>query len=751
MLAGLCHGVLPLYAQRGVDLSGTASAPVVTLRARQLWSQGPRYYAVGQVLLRYEGLRLRADRLRYNRASRTVTATGHVVFSSRREKTRITGTRAVYDLASGRGEFDNARGFSGVELAGRQRMLFSNNPFFFTARRLLRLGPDHYRIEDGTITSCQMPRPKWRLAAGEVDFTLGHSASLHNASFRFLGVPVFYFPYLTHSLNHSGRHSGFLLPVVGYSTVKGDVLGDAFFWAINRSWGLTLGGDLYSARGWAEHVALNSRPTRESRLDVQLDGVFDRQNEGGQELRIQATHAPVSGFRAVLDVDYLSSYSYRYFFQPSLSQAINTEAISTGFLEKQLHGYDLAVVGQRYQNFLSTTRSDQVTITTLPSLDWGSWDRRIFSDWPLYASWHSSFSLLDRSQPGFSSGILERLHLTPRLSLPWRNAAGAWRLTLGLDDTYYSEQQTPSGAPGPASQVTPAGINELAETADLRWRPPGLERTYNTPGGWLGNRVKHVIQPEAHWRAVTGMHNFQNIIQFDPTDILTDTQELDYGLTNRWLTENSQGQTRELVSWTLEQKYFFNPSFGGALTPGARNVFLTTAMLSPFAFAAQSRNFSPLSSILRVQPAADFDGEWRLDLDPSGRLAASAFNGNFHLRNWYFSGSHYLIQYPAGLARRFLPPGETRIDQLRLGAGYGRGNHPGWSLGAATAVDLHLNRLQYNAIETAYNWDCCGFAFEYRLFSLGTLSLQNRSEYLFSISLANIGSFGNLREGERLF
>jgi LPS-assembly protein len=52
-------------------------------------------------------------------------------------------------------------------------------------------------------------------------------------------------------------------------------------------------------------------------------------------------------------------------------------------------------------------------------------------------------------------------------------------------------------------------------------------------------------------------------------------------------------------------------------------------------------------------------------------------------------------------------------------------------------------------VELAYNWDCCGMSVEYRRFSLA--SVRNENQYRFTFSLANIGSFGNLRRGERLF
>jgi LPS-assembly protein len=57
--------------------------------------------------------------------------------------------------------------------------------------------------------------------------------------------------------------------------------------------------------------------------------------------------------------------------------------------------------------------------------------------------------------------------------------------------------------------------------------------------------------------------------------------------------------------------------------------------------------------------------------------------------------------------------------------------------------------LQYATIQANYNWNCCGLSVEYRKFELG--SVRNEGSYKFNLTLANIGTAGNLRKAERLF
>ena len=81
--------------------------------------------------------------------------------------------------------------------------------------------------------------------------------------------------------------------------------------------------------------------------------------------------------------------------------------------------------------------------------------------------------------------------------------------------------------------------------------------------------------------------------------------------------------------------------------------------------------------------------------------------------------------------------------------GYGKPTKPGLSVAANAGLDLKQAQLQYGAIQTSYNWDCCGFSVEYRKYELG--AVRNENAYRFNLTLANIGTAGNLKRAERLF
>jgi LPS-assembly protein len=89
------------------------------------------------------------------------------------------------------------------------------------------------------------------------------------------------------------------------------------------------------------------------------------------------------------------------------------------------------------------------------------------------------------------------------------------------------------------------------------------------------------------------------------------------------------------------------------------------------------------------------------------------------------------------------------FNQFRILFGYGNPNKRGFSGASSFGFDSNLGFLQYGTVQTTYNWDCCGVTIEYRRFALG--SVRNENQFRFSFTLANIGSFGNLRKQERLY
>ena len=779
------------------------------LCADQQEKVGDLYKLRGNAEIHYRTYVLKGDEMTYDQNTGQATATGHVTLDGGPNDDHIRASHGTYNLTAETGRFYDVAATTGFRFEGHQAILTSSAPFAFSGKVVEKTSPEHYLVYDGSITTCELPRPAWKFDARRVVVDAGGNAAIYHSAFLLHTIPIFYFPYATHPVARQTRHTGFLIPTGGRSSTNGNEIGAAFYWVINRSLDATIGGEYFSKRGGSQRGEFRARPSDTSYLDLGYFGVIDQgieiggQNvrEGGQEVRLTA-EGNFEGFRAVSNIDYLSSFLFRLAFNDVYTQAINSEVKSQLFLAKAYNGFSFGGMVERYQNFFqqgalsNPPQFDDVQIWHAPSVDASSVDRQI-RRLPLYWSFDVSAAGLSRSEPDFHTSLLGRFDFTPDLSMPLQFHGWSLRPGLALHETYYSERFVNG-----VSVSDPT--NRQALDAYVEVRPPVVEKVFDQQ--FLGRKWKHVIEPRIVYRLVTGVNDFANVLHFDERDILSNTHEVEYGFVTRFYARRPPSSVqecesppmsglavgaaapeqtvpwqqrayaytgenqpcvvapdvKEVVTWQLFQKYFLDPSFGGALVPGQRNVFTTTAELTGIAFLTQPRHLSPLVSRLKLSTSSHTDTEWDLDYDfQLGRINASTLLVNYNIGPFTLAGGDAYLQIPQTVTS---PPslnegtcgpvsGTTQItckfQQFRVGLGYGSLTRRGFSAAASFGFDAEAQQLQFATVQTTYNWNCCGLTLEYRRYAIA--NVRNENLFRFNFSLANIGSFGNLRKQERLY
>jgi LPS-assembly protein len=770
------------------------------------------YKLHGNVEIHYGAYVVHADEVTYNSDSGEVNATGHFTLDGGPNDDHLTASRGTYNLAAETGRFYDVTGTTGLQFRGSRVVLTSTAPFAFTGKIVEKTTPDHYLVYDGTITTCELPQPKWLFAARKVVVDVGGNATIYHSRFLLHGFPVLYFPYATHPVAREARESGFLIPTIGRSSTRGNILGDAFYWAINRSMDARIGAEYFSKRGWSQQGEFRARPSDTSYVDLNYFGVIDRGigtpplREGGQEARLNSD-GNFHGFRTVANVDYLSSFLFRLAFNETFSQAVNSEVKSQLFLSRAIDGISLGAMVERYQNFFQTNNPDgtlsnpptfdAIKISHAPSLDASAVDHRIGRS-PFYWSFDASLAGLARSEPGFRTGnLLGRSDFSPEISMPLLFGGWSLRPSVTLHDTFYTERFT-------AGLAKNDPTNRQAIETGVELRPPTLERIFDRE--FLGRKWKHVIEPRAVYRRVAGVSDFSSVLHFDERDILSNTNEVEYGFVTRlyakrtstteeecgttmtglavgaatpeqsvpWVRSNplekqscvAGPQVREVMTWELAQKYFLDPTFGGAIVSGQRNVFTTTEELTGIAFVTQPRHLSPIVSRLRAATSGHTETEWDLDYDfQLGRINSSTLLVNYNFGRFTIGGGDAFLQIPqpppntaAAIPNEGTCSAEAtsagtqptcKFQQFRVALGYGGLNRRGFSAASSFGIDSQTGTLQFATAQTTYNWDCCGMTMEYRRYSIA--NVRNENLFRFTFTLANVGSFGNLRRQERLY
>jgi len=144
-----------------------------------------------------------------------------------------------------------------------------------------------------------------------------------------------------------------------------------------------------------------------------------------------------------------------------------------------------------------------------------------------------------------------------------------------------------------------------------------------------------------------------------------------------------------------------------------------------------------------------------------GRINASTLLINYNLGPFTVGAGDAFLQIPQTSTNTSIPPEGTcnsisvtqqvtcKFQQFRLALGYGGLNRKGLSAASSFGYDAEIGQLQFATAQATYNWDCCGMTLEYRRYSIATVREENL--FRFTFTLANIGSFGNLKKYERLY
>ncbi len=705
----------------------------------------------GHVTIELYNSTIKADSIDYDEDTSLFTARGTVSYRNYDPNEIVYCDSLEYDSSLEKGTFHHVRGFLKTKIVARPGLLTSKEPFYFEGVSADKF-EDRYVLHDGFITDCVIPRPWWTMHSKTIDIVPNDRAIAHRAVYKLRSLPAFYFPYFHKSLKKEPRKSGFLAPNFAHSNRRGFMFAAGYYVAINRSLDATYIFQDFSARGMAHHLDFRGKPTQKSDFNMIFYGVQDRgitQNgftskAPGYSLLGTGRTEFGKGWTARASINFISSLAFRQQFTESFNEAIFAETRSTASVQKNFSYYTFDVGFSRQENFMDAVKGNSIIIRKLPEATFSSRDHQILSGpMPVWFSFESSYGLDYRRQPKPEgtqpAGFYQTNQFTSRgtadPSVVTRFDFGKFRLvpSFTFHNAFYTQSFT-------SQRVDSVNLRRTSPEVNIDFIMPTVERIF-TRKSFLGDKLKHVIEPRANYRYVSGVKNFTQTLHFDPLDLLSNSNELQIGIINR--VYSKKGDTvNEIFTWELFQKRFFDPTFGGALIPGQRNTVLATLQLTPYSFLDGARSYSPIVSILRTSPRPGLNFSWQADYDPKlKRFVNSTFSGDMRIRKYFVSvGSDQVRPNPL-----LAPP----TNQLRATLGYGDPNRKGINAGFSMVYDYKQGQLNYGVGQVTYNTDCCGISFQVRRLDFGTR--QGDNTYLVSFSVANIATVGNLKKQERLF
>ncbi len=743
----------PLVAQQQPPVKDT------TLSDTREASNGEKdWHFIGHVEMERGDVKIYADDVRFTGDDHRALATGNVVFAQ--GNNRISAERADFNVDTRLGTFYGATGMAEIQPPRRParpgaavipQMPGEETTVIFFGDTVEKIGPRKYKITNGGFTTCVQPTPRWDLHADTVILNIDHYTILRQAILAVKGVPMFYLPVMYYPTKKEDRATGFLLPTYGISTIRGQSIHNAFFWAIDRSEDLTFMHDWFSKTG--QGVGSEYRYNFGGGSDGNLRAFYLGQNETSYalsdgtlstlpasrstEIRGNANQTLPGGLRARARVDYFSDITTMQTFNTNIADASRSRRTVGGNVVGGWGSYTLAGTLDRTESFYNQTDS---AVT-------GSWPRmaltrneRPIADTPLYFSVGSEYARLLRENRttdiADTDNGLTRLDLTPQVRFPFRK----WQWftvnsTLGWRDTFYTRSLDQN------QNVVDEGVNRRFVTAQAQFTGPTFVRLWETPDNGYAERFKHSIEPNLTIMRTSSIDNSSRIIQLDTSDfIVGDVTQYAYGVTNRLYAKRRVGagqttQAREIANIELTQTYYTDQR-AGQFDP---------RYASSFSGAAQS-NFSPIALTGRAMPTDAFSATLRAEFDSQYHaLRTITATGTYA---WSGRG-----QTTVGWSKRAFIEGLPGFNDPSLLDHY---------INASSTVHTRDNRyggiysFNYDAlhgtllqqrISAFYNSQCCGIALEYQTYNFGGVSLSPvpaDHRFFLSFTLAGLGNFSPL-------
>ena len=695
-----------------------------------------RYVARGNVQISRGDILLTADLIEYDHKTQRAFARGNVVLTVGQDI--LSGSSMDIDLASQKGFIEDAY------------LFLKENNFHITGEKIEKTGKETYQIDKATLTTCDGPKPSWKISARNVKIKADGAGTAKHAVLRARNLPVLYAPFLYYPARKD-RQSGLLMPEFGESQRNGYQYNQPFFWVISESADATFYAHYMSNRGIKPGAEFRYYLSEHSKGTMMLDGFNDDKiDDGGnasneygyrdageQVLRTNdnrywfrmSHHQPVPfDFTAKLDLDIVRDQDYLRDFKTGYMGYDDTNDYFRKEFNRQLDDYNDPIRTNRLNlnrlwpkfslNFEprwnDDTRRDINTSDTLQQLPLLSFDgakQKVLTS-PLYFDLASQYNYFwrDRGTRG------QRLDMQPRVYLPFRvqnyltiEPSAGYRQTLyRLDEDNFEDQ--PDADRWSHRELFDTRLDLFSE----------IEKVYNLEGR-LFEKMKHRIRPQITHDYISNSSQ-QDLPRFDANDRIDETNKITYTLINT-LTSKSKIAAAEKLSPQL-------PINRGGLRQSSTdflyNDLLRLEVKHSYDFEKSNRPFAPIFARLDVFPGKyvwiDADAQY------------SVYENKFLARNiqgslWNNRGDELYVDY-----RYEQKSKETEVDE-DIQSIYGKIKVQlidRFSVNAENEYNFETQQRIKTGVGFTYTSQCWAFDFNY-------INEPNDWEVGFSIELIGLG------------
>ena len=501
--------------------------------------------AEGTVRLRRRGQSIYADWLRYDKPEDIVHARGNVRLEQRGDV--LEGTEMRMQMDSGRGTVEKPHYDVRVNATRGHG----------DGERIEMESQTKYRIIGGNYTSCDVGETDWFLRAKDFEIDKDRQiGTAHGAEVDFLGMPIFYSPYLSFSLDRQ-RKSGFLSPTFGSTGNSGYEVSVPYYWNIAPNYDATITPRSMSKRGemlGTEFRYLGEKNNGELHYEVMPR---DRVKNDSDRFAINLRDAQRwdNGWSANVNIQKVSDDTYFTDLTTQIASTSQSILPRSGTVGKGgtwgndgTWGTEASV--QRWQTLQPNPASPMTAPYNRSQMTFAASKPNIG-----YTDLDVSASAVDFSQTNMASG--QRYIAYPTISLPLQNSFGYVTPKLGMHMTRYEFDATTTAVPS-QSRMLPIFSTESGVV---------MERN----AAMFGQNMLQTLEPKLYYvyiptRQQNQLPNFDSAQQdisfatlfspnqFSGSDRINDANQLTTGITSRLLQQDS-GIERLRVG--VAQRYYY--------------------------------------------------------------------------------------------------------------------------------------------------------------------------------------------------
>ncbi len=526
---------------------------------------------------------LEADRIRYDRGTERLQASGDTFFAQ--PELRLLGTGGEFDLAKNTGSLDQVH----YRLVGHNARGAAQQAELEDAQ--------HSRYRSITYTTCPPGDNAWEIEAGElkIDRETG-TGTAHHAKLRVAGIPVLYSPYLSFPVD-GRRKSGLLPPSFGNNDETGLDLTVPYYFNLAPNRDLTVSTRLMSERGLmlrGDFRYLTERHRGNLLAEILPRDTKDEENTRG------AVHytdrASLGGsWSSDLNVNYVSDDRYLEDF------GNNLQITSIRNLERR---GDL-VYADRGLYFRGRVQDFQTIDPSIPRAE------RPYSRLPQLLAQYSR----PRIWSGLETGIGaeydyfdhrykvhgQRLSLSPYLSWPLRRSFGHLEPRLVLNSSSYWLTDQEAGDPSSPSYAIPSASLEG-------------QLVFERGTDWLGTGLTQTLEPRFFY-LYTPYRNQEDAPLFD-------SAELDFSFNNLFRENRFTGRDRigdaNQLTLALTSRGLASTSGLELYRASVGQVFYFRDRLVQIRRPTQDSNTSPIAGEVAARISEHWSGRAGLEWDPDG-------------------------------------------------------------------------------------------------------------------------------------